>query len=325
MDIAFSGITPSGVIHIGNYLGAIRSWLELQDRFQCFFSVADLHALTTPWQAKSLAQATVDTVRALLAAGLDPQKSTLFVQSQVPFHTELHWILCTLVGVPQLERMTQYKNKARTGRGNERLGLLAYPVLMAADILLYRANSVPVGEDQRQHLELVRTVADRFNRAFGETFPVPEPFFPTIGARIMSLDDPTRKMSKSGRPDSYIALSEDPDSLKEKLKKAVTDPGREVRFAEDKPAISNLLTLYSLISDKNVPELEDIYQGKGYLAFKNDLTDALVEFLRPFRTTLSTIDDDRVMTVVGDGKSHAETVARQTMAEVRARIGLIGT
>ncbi len=323
MERVLSAIAPTGTLHIGNYFGAIRNWLDLQRRHESLFSVADLHALTAPWQPWELADASLEVARIYLAAGIDPAFCTVFLQSQVPYHTELLWILAAYARVPQLERMTHYKEKARGRKEKESLALLSYPVLMAADILLYRASLVPVGEDQVQHLELVRLLASRFNSSRGEVFPIPAPLLVERGARIMGLDDPERKMSKTGPPSSYIALTDTPDSVREKIRKAVTDPGREVVQRSDKPAISNLLTIYSLLAAKTVAEVEEMYRGKGYLPFKNDLIDLIVDFLGPFQHALAAMGDDEVRRVLLEGARKARAIAAETVRQVKERVGFL--
>jgi tryptophanyl-tRNA synthetase len=303
-------------------MGALRTWLDLQYRYESFFCIADLHAITTPWRPHELRKTTLDVARTYLAAGLDPRVCTIFLQSHVSHHAELCWVLAALAKTPQLERMTQYKEKARD-KGKASLTLLSYPVLMASDILLYRARFVPVGEDQRQHLELARSLATRFNRRFGDTLIVPEALVPQEGARIMSLDDPARKMSKTAPPHTYIALSDPPDVIRAKVKKAVTDPGREVIYGPEKPAISNLLAIYALFSGKGVAEVEEMYRGKGYLDLKTDLADLIIDFLAPFHRAYFSIDDDRVREVLAEGAEKAGAVAALTADEVKERVGLV--
>jgi tryptophanyl-tRNA synthetase len=324
MERVFSAVAPTGTIHIGNYLGAVKNWVDLQYKYECFFCVADLHAITAPWEPTTLAGKSLEVARVFLAAGLDPGRCALFVQSHVPFHSELCWVLSALAKVPNLERMTQYKEKGRAHKEKQSLALLSYPVLMAADILLYKAGFVPVGEDQTQHLELVRLLSTRFNDTFGEFFPVPEALVVPEGARIMGLDDPGKKMSKTA-PNShnYIALTDTADIIREKIRKAVTDPGREIRRDPDKPAISNLLNIYVLFAGKTVLEVEDDYRGKGYLEFKNDLADLIIQTLAPFQQAYASLTDEHVREVLLDGKRKAEDIAAKTMAEVREKIGFL--
>ncbi len=326
MKRVFSGVAPSGVIHIGNYLGAIKNWLELQDQYDCIFCVVDLHAITVPQNPPKLKNKILEVAKIYLAAGVNPEKSIVFVQSHVKEHAELCWVLNTLAKIPELERMTQFKEKSQEHRQSVNLGLFDYPVLMAADILLYKTQVVPVGEDQQQHVELARTLAGRFNKNFGETFIVPEALIKKEGARIMALDDPTKKMSKSAKsPLNYIALTDPPDLIREKIKKAVTDSGKEIIYGPDKPAISNLLTIYSLLADKSIKELEKQYQGRGYAEFKNDLAEVIVKFLGPFQEKYASLDKNKdfVLEILNQGAQKAREIASQTMDEVKARIGLI--
>lgn len=322
---AFSGIQPTGGIHIGNYLGAIRNWVLQQDQYDNIFSIVDLHAMTLPYDASELRSRTIEVASALLAAGIDPQRSILFVQSEVREHTELCWILGTLATFGELRRMTQFKEKSK---GSERVGagLFFYPVLQAADILLYDAAVVPVGEDQKQHIELTRDLAIRFNHTFGETFVVPEPDIKPAGARIMSLTDPLKKMSKSDPdPDSRIELRDPPDEIRRKIRRAVTDSEAEVRFDEErKPAISNLLTIYSLFADIPIPELERRYAGKGYSEFKRDLAEVIIAGLQPIQQRLDELaaNPGIVIRTLKEGAARARELAVAKMAVVRERCGL---
>jgi len=324
MESVFSGVAPSGVPHIGTYLGAIKNWLELQDKFHCIFCVVDLHALTIPQKPEELKRKTLEVAKIYLALGLDPQKTILFVQSQVKEHAELCWILNTIARIPELERMTQFKEKAQQYKKDVNMGLFDYPVLMAADILLYKAAVVPVGEDQQQHVELARTLAERFNQRFGKIFVAPRSLVKKEGARIMGLDDPSKKMSKSAEsPVNYIALTDSADIISEKIKKAVTDSGKEIVYKPDKPALSNLLTIYSLLGNKSISEIEKLYQGKGYAEFKSDLAEVVIDFLRPFQRRYNALADDDVLKVLADGAAKAENIASQTMKEIKKAIGLI--
>jgi len=273
----FSGAQPTGGFHLGNYLGALRNWVELQREYESFFCVVNLHAITNPQDPKELAAKTKEVARIYLAAGIDPQVSTIFIQSDVPEHAELAWILNCMARVAELERMTQFKEKAAKQREGVGAGILNYPVLMAADILLYKTDLVPVGHDQKQHLELTRDLAERFNRDYGETFRIPEPFIPKVGARIMSLSDPTKKMAKSDEnPQGSIALLDDADTIKRKLKRAVTDSGTEIRFDESRPALTNLLTIYQLLTQRTSSEIEEYFAGQGYAQLKGELADVVV-------------------------------------------------
>lgn len=321
----FSGIQPTGGIHIGNYLGAIRNWVQQQDLYDNIFCIVDLHAMTIPYDPKDLRERNLELARILLASGIDPERSILFVQSDVREHTELAWILGTLATFGELSRMTQFKDKSR---GSERVGagLFFYPVLMAADIILYDADEVPVGEDQKQHIELTRDVAIRFNNTFGETFVIPEPDIKEAGARIMSLQDPTKKMSKSDPdPGSRIELDDSPDVIRRKIRRAVTDSEAEVRYdPEAKPAISNLLTIYHLFSGTPIPELEQRYVGKGYGDFKKDLGELVVEKLTPIQQRLAELEanPDEVIRILTEGAARARELAAAKMAHVREVTGL---
>ena len=331
----FSGVAPSGNIHIGNYLGAIKQWVELQNigEYQNIFCVVDEHALTTPQNPAKLRSKILEVFTLYMAIGLDPEKSIIFVQSHVPEHSELNWILSTITPVGELERMTQFKDKSKKQK-SVLAGLLNYPVLMAADILLYKTNLVPVGEDQLQHIELTRTIARKFNSAFGETFADPEPFIIKEGKRIMGLDDPAKKMSKSAEnPNNYIALLDSPEIIREKIKVAVTDSGNKIKYdAENKPAISNLLLIYSLFSGlpadrqgKSIPILEKEYAGKNYFAFKKDLAEVIIEGLSPIQKKYQELsaNPDYVKNVLRAGAEKAKAIASQTIKEVRVKIGFL--
>jgi tryptophanyl-tRNA synthetase len=327
MARVFSGVQPTAdVPHLGNYIGAFRQWVALQDQHECFFCVVDLHSLTVPWDPKILAQRSRSAAASLIATGIDPERSVLFLQSEVPEHTELSWILTCVSRMGELSRMTQFKDKSRNQEGDSiGTGLYVYPVLMAADVLAYRGELVPVGEDQRQHLELMRNIAERFNRDYGDTFPVPEPYIPAEGARIMALDDPTRKMDKSSdRPNNLIWMNDPPEVVRKKIARAVTDSGREVRAGGDKPAVTNLLTIYSAVTGRPVAEIEREYEGKGYGDFKAGLTQALVDFLDPFRRRQQEIlgDPAQLDKILDAGAAKAKEVASETMKIVRSRVGL---
>jgi tryptophanyl-tRNA synthetase len=321
----FSGAQPTGNIHLGNYLGALRNWVTLQHEYESFFCIVNLHAITIPQDPQSLVAKTRELARLYLAAGIDPQVSTIFVQSDVPEHAELAWILNCITRMSELDRMTQFKEKGRKQRENTSVGLFDYPVLMAADVLLYRTDLVPVGEDQKQHLELTRDVASRFNRDYGETFRVPDPFIPKIGARIMALDDPSKKMSKSDEsPQGSILMLDDADTVRRKFKRAVTDSGTEIRFDESRPALMNLLTIYQLLTDQEREEIEAHFAGKGYAQLKNELADVTVEFLTPFQERVRSVNDEELDRIFEEGHERARPVARATLNEVKARMGLRG-
>lgn len=318
----FSGVRPTGRLHLGNYLGAIKNWLELQKKNDTIFAVVDYHGITTPFNPEEMQDNVYHVVLDYLAAGLDPEKSTLMVQSQVPEHTELAWILGALTPLSWLERVPTFKEKVAQHPKNVNLALLSYPVLMAADILIYKAEEVPVGEDQLPHIELANDIAKRFNKKFGETFPEVKPVLST-GSRVMSLKDPTKKMSKTG--DEGIALSDSPAVVRKKIAKAVTDSGKDIVMKKDKPALTNLLTIYSLLSGKEIKEIEKEYKGKGYGDFKTGLAEVIIDFLTPFQDSLNTLEQDPayVKKVLDEGAANARKIAQGTLLEVKKKIGLI--
>jgi len=327
----FSGMRPSGQLHIGNYLGALKNWLELQKKAtrltgeaDCIFSVVDYHGITTPFNSKTIRKNTMDLILDYLGAGIDPKKSIIIIQSQIPEHTELAWILATLTPIGELGRMTQFKEKQKQHKENINAGLFLYPVLMAADILLYKAEIVPVGKDQVQHVELARTITRKFNNKFGKVFPLPKAQVSKFGARIMSLTNPVKKMSKTG--DESIGLNDSPALIRKKIKKAVTDSGREIKYnPKKKPAISNLLTIYHLFSGKSIKELERKYQGKGYAQFKADLAETVIKGLKPFQERRKKYEKNPqlVQKILAEGQKRAQKIAQQTMNEVKKKIGLM--
>ncbi len=323
--IVVSGVQPSGKIHIGNYLGAIKQFVELQDKYEAFFFIADLHALTWQQEPEKLKQQTLNLAALYLACGLDPKKTTLFVQSHVPAHAELGWILSTMTPLGELYRMTQFKEKSE--KHEVLAGFLNYPTLMAADILLYQANFVPVGEDQLQHLELTRTLARKFNSRYGKTFKEPKALLQKEGAKIMGLDDPSKKMSKSDqRPANYVGLLDAPDEIRRKIKSAVTDSEHEIKYQpEAKPAISNLLAIYSLMTEKSFSELEKKYVGKSYSGFKADLAEVLVTKLLPIQEKYRELADNKVklLKILSAGAKTAQKTAEKTLSEVKEKIGLL--
>ncbi|MGI8427518.1 MAG: tryptophan--tRNA ligase [Actinomycetota bacterium] len=327
MARVFSGVQPTAEVpHLGNYIGAFRNWVELQKDHEAYFSVVDLHSMTVPWDPNVLAQRTRQTAASLIACGIDPERSVLFVQSEVPEHTELAWILLCLSKMGELGRMTQFKDK---GAGSEArsigAGLFVYPILMAADVLAYRAELVPVGDDQRQHLELMRDLAERFNRTFGDTFPVPEPVVSGHGSRIMALDDPSRKMDKSSdRPNNLIWMSDPPDVVRKKIARAVTDSGREIEYSAAKPALSNLIEIYSAVTGTDIGLVGQHFAEKGYAEFKGDLSDAITAFLAPFQVRYAQIMDDlgELDRILEAGANRAREAASETLHTVRERIGL---
>ena len=319
----FSGAQPTGNVHLGNYLGALRNWVALQHEYESFFCIVNLHAITVAHDPALLAEKTRDLARIYLAVGIDPQVSTVFIQSDVSEHTELTWVLNCVARKSELERMTQYKDKAKRQQENISLGFFDYPVLMAADILLYQTDLVPVGDDQRQHLELTRDIAIRFNRDYGDTFKLPDAYIPKVGARIMSLSDPTKKMSKSDDdPNGCVQLLDDADTVQKKFKRAVTDSRTEIRFDESRPAINNLLEIYHLISGKSPQQVEDHFAGKGYAQLKGDLAEATVEFLRPVQQRVKEISDERLDAILDAGREKAKQIARATLEDVFQRTGL---
>ncbi len=322
----FSGAQPSGNVHLGNYLGALRNWVALQAEYESFFCIVNLHAITVVQDPKVLAEKTRELARIYLAVGIDPEISTVFVQSDVPQHTELTWLLNCVTRMSELERMTQFKDKARKQGENVGVGYFDYPVLMAADILLYQTDLVPVGEDQKQHLELTRDIAIRFNRDYGELFRVPEPFIPKVGARIMSLADPAKKMSKSDEESESgcIMLLDDADAVRRKFKRAITDSGTEIRFDATRPAITNLLTIYHLLTDKSKEETEEHFGGHGYAKLKEELAEVTIEFLRPFQERVRGIDDGKLDQILERGAARAEEIAAATLTKAKVSMGLVG-
>jgi tryptophanyl-tRNA synthetase len=322
----FSGAQPTGSVHLGNYLGALRNWVALQHEYESLLCIVNLHAITLPQDPKLLAEKTRELARIYLAVGIDPEVSTIFIQSDVPEHAELTWILNCLARMSELERMTQFKDKARKQRENVVVGLFDYPVLMASDILLYQTDLVPVGDDQKQHLELTRELAIRFNRDYGETFRVPEPYIPKVGARIMSLSDPQKKMSKSDDdPNGCVMLLDDADTVSRKFKRAVTDSGSEIRFDPTRPAITNLLTIYQLMTNEQPYQIETHFAGKGYAQLKGELADATIAFLKPFQSRMNEISDDELTSILGRGREKARKIAGATFKDVKKRMGIVGT
>lgn len=321
----FSGIQPSGNLHLGNYLGAIQNWVKLQDEFESIFCVVDMHAITVPQDPEELRKKTIEIAKIYLASGIDPKKSAIFIQSHVCEHAELAWVLNTVAKIPELEKMTQFKDKSQKGgREGASVGLFDYPVLMAADILLYDTEVVPVGEDQLQHIELARDLAARFNHKFGEIFIVPKHFVKEEGMRIMGLDDPSKKMSKSAKSEyNYIALSDDAETVRRKIKKAVTDSGSEIVYRDDKPALKNLINIYSLLSGKEIKEIEKIYAGKGYGDFKADLAEVVVNFLEPLQKKMAEFSDEKVLQILEEGASRVRVLAKKKMDEVKKKVGFV--
>ncbi|MFD1886601.1 tryptophan--tRNA ligase [Paenibacillus wenxiniae] len=325
MKTVLSGIQPSGLLTIGNYIGAIKNFVQLQNEYNCYFMVVDLHAITVAQEPEALREASESVAALYLAAGLDPSKASIFMQSHVPQHAELGWIMTTLASMGELERMTQFKDKS-SGKENVGAGLFVYPALMAADILLYNADLVPVGDDQKQHLELTRDLAARFNHRFGDYFTQPDPFIPEVGARIMSLDDGTKKMSKSNpNTGSYIALLDPPDVIRKKLSRATTDSGREVQYdPANKPEVSNLMTIYSQFSGMTLAEVADKFEGQMYGAFKKDLAEVVVAGLEPMQQRYHDIrKSGEVRDILRQGAHNAGAKAEKTLADVKQRMGFL--
>jgi tryptophanyl-tRNA synthetase len=324
-----SGIQPTaGSFHLGNYLGAVRQWVALQESHDAFYMVVDLHAITIPQDPKELTANTRLAAAQLLAAGLDPERCTLFVQSHVPEHAQLAWVMNCLTGFGEASRMTQFKDKSsRQGADSASVGLFTYPVLQVADILLYQANEVPVGEDQRQHVELTRDLATRFNGRFGETFTIPKPYILKETAKIYDLQDPTVKMSKSAStPKGLINLLDEPKATAKKVKSAVTDTDTVIRYdTENKPGVSNLLTIYSTLTGTGIPELEQQYEGKLYGALKTDLAEVVVDFVTPFRErTQQYLDDPETLdSILAKGAEKARAVAAETLSQAYERVGFL--
>jgi tryptophanyl-tRNA synthetase len=325
MARVLSGIQPSGQLTLGNYIGALQNFVKLQHEHECFFMVVDLHAITVPQDPAQLLEQTKSVAALFLAAGIDPDKSAVYLQSHVPAHPELGWILTTLTYMGELERMTQFKEKS-AGKESIGAGLFVYPSLMAADILIYNADLVPVGDDQKQHLELTRDLAHRFNTRFGETFTIPEPYIPKVGARIMSLDDASKKMSKSNpNPNSYIAILDAPDVIRKKISRATTDSGREVRYdPENKPEISNLIGIYTHCSGMSIPEIEALYEGRGYGDFKKDLAEHVVNTLEPIQKRYAEIrSSGELEAILRRGAERASAVAGETLRIVKEKMGFL--
>jgi len=320
----FSGIQPTGIIHLGNYFGAIYNWLPLQKDFECLFSIVDLHAMTVHQDQEEFAVNIRNLAKIFIASGLNPKTSIIFRQSAVPEHTELAWILNCLTPLGELERMTQFKDKSDQHKDNINAGLLTYPILMAADILLYDTMVVPVGEDQVQHVELARTIARKFNNLYGETFVEPKPLLHKEAARLHGLDDPAKKMSKSAASElNYISLMDNPDSVIKKIKKAVTDSGTDITYnPETRPAISNLMTIYHLVTSKSFEEIEAEFNGKGYGVFKNALAEQINVFLKPIQEKFKAIDDNELDKILEVGAKSARKIAEKKMAQVRRAVGL---
>ena len=326
LKTVLSGVQPSGNLTIGNYLGAIKNFSAFTDEYKPFYCVVDLHAITVRQVPAELRRRTYETLALYIASGLDPEKNVLFVQSHVPAHAELGWILDCYTMFGELSRMTQFKDKSAKHADNINAGLFTYPTLMAADILLYQADLVPIGADQKQHLELARNIADRFNQVYGETFTVPEPYIPKSGMKIMSLQEPTLKMSKSDpNPNAVVRILDPRDEILRKFKRAVTDSGAEVRFSPDKPGVSNLMTIYSCFSGKSFAEIEAEFAGKGYGDFKLAVGEVTADALAPVQNEFNRLMGDKAYleAVMKSGAEQASYYARKTLSKVRRKIGFV--
>ncbi len=327
--IVFSGVQPSGELTIGNYLGALRQWVKMQDDYECLFCVVDLHAITVRQDPEALRKATLDVLALYLACGIDPNKSTIFVQSHVPEHAQLAWVLNCYTYFGEMGRMTQFKDKSARYEGNVSVGLFTYPVLMAADILLYQAKQVPVGDDQKQHLEITRDIAQRFNALYGNIFTIPEVFIPKAGARVMSLLDPTKKMSKSDdNRNNVIGLLEDPKAVAKKIKRAVTDseePPRVKFDIENKPGVSNLLNILSAITDKSIPELEAEFEGKMYGHLKNAVAEEVSSMLTQLQERYYHYrnNEELLNKILHEGAEKARAKAKETLDQVYQAVGFV--
>jgi len=324
--IIFSGIQPTGTFTLGNYLGALQNWVKLQDEYRCIYCVVDLHSLTVRQEPKELRENTLSALALLLAMGIDPTKSVLFVQSHQPAHAELNWLLNCFVPYGELTRMTQFKDKSAVHQDNINAGLFTYPVLMAADILLYGTDLVPVGADQKQHLELSRNTAIRVNNIYGNVFTVPEPYIPKEAGRVMSLQDPTKKMSKSDtNSKSYISILDKPETIVKKFKSAVTDSGSEIVFGQGKEGINNLLTIYSAVTGLSIPQAEAEFAGKGYGDFKLAVGQAVAEHLRPMQEEYDRVSADKAYLeqVYKAGAQRAGEMSRRILQKMYKKVGLI--
>ncbi|WQU43252.1 tryptophan--tRNA ligase [Helicobacter pylori] len=320
----FSGIQPTGQIHLGNYLGAIKHWVEMQDEYENLFCVVNSHAITLPIEPKFLKSQTYELVKLLLACGISPKQSGLFIQSEVDEHPALAWLLDCQVSMGEMQRMTQFKDKSLKNPKSVNVGLFNYPILMASDILLYQSDLVPVGEDQKQHLELTRNIAEKFNRDFGNCFKVPEPLIAKVGARVMGLDDPKVKMSKSHQGANHaIFLLDEPDIIVKKIKKAATDSMGVIAFDEKREGVFNLLNIYMLLSDESPEKIEERFKNKGYGDFKKELAEVVIQSLKPIQERYREISDDEVKAVLNCGAEKARPLARATYQKAKELMGLI--
>ncbi len=324
--IILSGIQTSGKITIGNICGAIKNWVDMQDEYRCYYFLADLHSITVKQEPAELRKNTLDIAAILLAAGIDPEKSVLFMQSMVHEHAELAWVLNCYTGMGELGRMTQFKDKSQQHPENINTGLFTYPILQAADILLYQPHFVPVGHDQKQHIELTRNLAERFNYLYSETFTVPEPYITKVGSKIMSLQEPTKKMSKSDPNEKATIFVLDPDDvIKSKIKRAVTDSGSNIRYSDDKPGVSNLMILYHIATGKSIGEIEKEFEGRGYGDFKPAVADAVADYIGPIRERFTEIrkDKDHLAKILKDGAERARAQAARTLRKVYKKVGFV--
>ena len=321
----FSGIQPTGNLTLGNYIGALRNFNILQDEYDCLYAIVDLHALTVRQNPAELRKACLRTMAIFLASGLDPEKNIIYFQSQVPAHAELGWILDNFTYMGEMSRMTQFKDKSAKHADNINCGLFTYPVLMAADILLYQTNLVPIGADQKQHLEICRDIAERFNAIYGDVFTIPDGYFPKVGARVMSLQEPTRKMSKSDPEDTYIAILDRPDVIRKKIRRAVTDSENAVVFdPENKPGVANLMSIMSALTGSGMDAISDAYSGQGYGRFKDAVADAVIAALEPIQSEYDRISTDKayLQGVMDSGRDRAAAIAHRTMLKVRKKLGI---
>ena len=324
--VIFSGIQPSGQLTLGNYLGAIKNWVALQDEFDCYFCVVDLHAITVKQEPKDLRQRTLEVLAIYIAAGIVPEKNTLFIQSHVPAHSECAWLLTCNTYMGELSRMTQYKDKSQRYGDSIGAGLFTYPVLMAADILLYNTDLVPVGQDQKQHLEIARDIANRFNNTYSPTFKIPDPYIPKVGAKVMSLQEPTKKMSKSDdNPNAYILIMDPPEVIRKKISRAVTDSLGVINYSDEQPGVKNLLDLLIAINGSTEEELVEYYKDKGYADLKKDVADAIVNELEPIQNKVKDILKDKkaLEDIYKLGAEKANYVSMKTLRKMQKKIGFI--
>ena len=323
--VILSGIQPSGILTIGQLFGALKNWVKMQEEFNSYFMVADLHTLTVKLESAERRQRTLDTVAMFLAAGIDPEQSTIFVQSHVPAHSMANWVMSAYTGMGECQRMTQFKDKSEKNPENINVGLFSYPILMAVDILLYQADAVPVGADQKQHLELTRNLAQRFNHLYSETFKMPEPYIPEVGAKIMSLQEPEKKMSKSDENENAIIfLNDSEEVIKRKLKRAVTDSGEGITYTDDKPGIKNLMTLYHLSTGKSFKEIEQEFDGAGYGDFKLAVAEVVANYIAPIRDRFEDLRKNKkqLEEIMAIGRDKANKVAFKTLNKMYKKVGL---